>query len=440
MLDLRRHFQNIREGLFFFSLDLFGTSYANSHSHSLSVPVMNIKVLFLSGLLFLLPTASAANPTDPQPVKPSVSVSFSRQVIRENGSTEVELWMTNDSDHQLFNVEMHVAGADFLQWHEDSCEGKVFTQSIGLGSIDAHSSLRRHFCVTTTSEIKVGEFNTLFTFQYQWQTDKGLFNSVVTLEKSIKSNIFGSDNVAGIPLAFAGFVVPGLFFWFVIHFFRAPWNVGVALGDKLIYSVLVSICIVGVGQWITPIDVSDGISLDKLIRLAGVGALLGVVAGGTDYSIRGARRRRVAAREIAFGDDEQIILGKLLQLNPEIKPGQAFEVRLKQGELYKGSMFFRTATVTYLVGWFKISLKGLSPQIVEKMKRLQQRGQLVGLFKAASRNGIKAELDNAIQQWDEEENDFENTGEDFIQWNNDVVADITPVSNRKSQLPLRLAE
>lgn len=160
---------------------------------------MNIKALFLSILLFTFTPLATADATDAQTVKPSVSVSFSRQVIREHGSIDVEVWIMNDSDYQLLKVEMYVAGPDFLEWRENSCKGNVFNESIGLGSIEPRSALRRHFCLTTTSEIKVGEFNTLFTFKYHWKTDKGLFNSVVTLEKTIKSNIFGSDNVAGIP-------------------------------------------------------------------------------------------------------------------------------------------------------------------------------------------------------------------------------------------------
>lgn len=210
-----------------------------------------------------------------------------------------------------------------------------------------------------------------------------------------------------------------------------------ALGDKLIYSVLVSICIVGVGQWISPIDVSDGISLNKLIRLAAIGALLGAIVGGADYSIRQARQRRAAAREITFGDDEQTLLGKLLQLNPRLKPGQAIEVRLKNGQRYRGSMFYRTTTLTSLVGWFKISLDDQGSEI-EKIKALQRNGLLVGVFNEAKRSGIKVELDDAIQQWSEKE--FENTGDGSKQWNNDEVAEITREVDGKSQLPLRLAE
>jgi hypothetical protein len=166
--------------------------------------------------------------------------------------------------------------------------------------------------------------------------------------------------------------------------------------------------------------------------------ILGAIVGSADYLLRRRRERKAAAKEIGFGDDENTLLGKLLQLNPRVKPGQAIVVRLKNGEKYMGSLFSYSETITSLVGWFKINLEGQSPEFLKKMKTLQRNGQLYGLFSAAQQYGLEVKLDDAIQQWMED--DYDNTGDGSKQWNNDEVAEITVEPEGKSGLPLRLVE
>lgn len=392
-------------------------------------------IVLIVSLLFLNSATVRAQEKEASLTKPVVSISFSRQVLQENDSAPVELWIANDSNVEITNVEMHVSPLDFLEWRDGSCTGKPFQDNVALGSVAAHAVLNHRFCVATKSVIKVGEFNILFTFKYDWRLANGTATSVVTYEKPIKLNIFGSDNVAGIPLAFAGFVVPGLFFWFVIQLFRAPWNVGVALGDKLIYSVLVSIFIVAAGNWISLISSKDAISVEKLIQLALIGGLLGLVVGSVDYTFRLFQRRRSAENEIALGESELSLLRKLLSRKANIKPSD-FVVRLKNGEEYVGSMVARNAVATSLVAWFKIELDGQSPEVVEELKALQQRNRLVRLFDAAKHYGIEIQIDDAIQERLDDET--QNTGDGSRQWANEEVAGITEEATDKSRLPLRV--
>jgi hypothetical protein len=69
----------------------------------------------------------------------------------------------------------------------------------------------------------VGDFNFLFTFEYEWPQQNSLQQSFVVVEKTLKVSLLGSDSVAGIPVGLAGFIVPGLIFWWIVARFNVPW-------------------------------------------------------------------------------------------------------------------------------------------------------------------------------------------------------------------------
>lgn len=395
--------------------------------------------MLLLWLSLIWQSATDADLKNAAPPKPSVFVSFGRQTIQESDSVQVSVWLANDSEHELTDVRLHIASPDFLEWYEQSCDGKPFANGFALGSVQPASTLTRQFCVKTKPLIKVGEFNTSFVFQYRWRTEKGIAASFVSQEKTIKVNILGSDNVAGIPLALAGFIVPGLFFWLVVRVFKAPWYLDTVLGDKVIDSIIISVCIVAIGSWIGFVSVNSGVSLNKLMLLAGVGSVAGLLTGATDFIIRRIRLYKLKAKQIEMGDDEKDILRKILKQRQPTRPTVEI-VRLKNNEEYIGSLVSRTATTTTLIGWFRISLRGQPPHVARKLRTLEQQRKLVKVFDLAKRHNIKIEVDDAVQLR-QDEDDEQNTGTGAQQWENaDVAGWVEAEEARNDKLPLRLVD
>lgn len=333
---------------------------------------------------FLLKGGTPANsPTPVAQPSPALTVSFERQSVRQRDCVNVELLMSNDSDVELTNTSLEVSGPSFFRWFEGPCDeddketrmafGVKARPTLSVGAIAARSPLKQPVHFHTGASINVGEYNVLFRVLYEWKKENQTVRSFVSAEKTVKVNFLGSESVAGIPLALAGFIVPGLIFWLIIKGFGAPWSVD-ALGNQMIYSVMVSIALVMIGAWVGYGDVSSGISIEKLTTLAGEGAGLGLVVGFTDLMIR----RRKRQRQITRGDREFNLLWKILEL-PSANRLEKPVITLKSGEEYSGSLAARTnvlsadgtpgGEILSLLGSYKIDWNKIrDPQLKARMR------------------------------------------------------------------------
>jgi hypothetical protein len=86
------------------------------------------------------------------------------------------------------------------------------TAGLALASIAARSSLKHEVYFHTGATTDVDEYNLLFRVPYQWQAQKQAAASFVRAEKVVKVNFPGNESVAGVPLALAGFIIPGLLY------------------------------------------------------------------------------------------------------------------------------------------------------------------------------------------------------------------------------------
>jgi hypothetical protein len=161
--------------------------------------------------------------------------------MRENDQLQAKILISNEWDKPLADVVLRVTAPTFLSWSDTSCaEWKGATQgAANIGTVGANDFREVTVCLKSGSDILVGDFNVSFTCEYSWPIGQARGRSFVTADKTVKSSLLGSDTVAGVPIALAAFIVPGLFFWLVLERFKVPWNVGSALGDKLVYSVVV---------------------------------------------------------------------------------------------------------------------------------------------------------------------------------------------------------
>jgi hypothetical protein len=356
------------------------------------------------------------SPSASPPAPPTVTVSLQRSVIREQDSLPATIWISNQSSQPLTGVQVDITKPGFLELSTPQCDGKFVETTVTFGDVPANSSVncKLHLITTKDREIVVGDYNLLFTVRYQWQDNTGVHKSVVTAEKPLKVTLLGTDTVAGIPLALAGFIVPGLFFWIAVRLLKVPWGVDLPLGDKTIYSVIISALFMIVGAWYNYFNVNNGISLNKLFYLAGSGFALGLLVAAAYHDWHWWSRKRMAANQISFDDTEEATLGKILRLNPHYNAGSLrrlfarifpagrytkpeTRVKLKNGKEYVGALGIRNGDLVALVSWRKVEVQGTSNQTKARAKQLEDDGDLLALFRFATENNLAMSVVDRIR-------------------------------------------
>jgi hypothetical protein len=347
--------------------------------------------VFLIVWLLLIPAQSRSQDpikkTEEAP-KTSFIVYFEKQNIQENDSLWVEALLSNESDFKLTNVTIDINSPKFLHWYDASSDKRLTNNSLNLGSIDPHSNLKRKFYLKSNSNIIVGDFNVMFIFRHDWKVtdpNRSTRRSITINEKPLKINLFGSESVAGIPLALAGFIVPGLVFWLIVRLFKVPWGVDLALGDKMIYSVLISITVLSIctyigsfsqtDNWNKNFDVRNGIGIEKLAWLAFAGAIVGLVVGvGTRVVMflwnqwQQAKAKELIISPYEAAHDHITLLEKMLRLNPYRNP-VTVTVSFNDGTQYIGYHYAQMADATVLVGSFRLKLRKFPDSIKTKLQK-----------------------------------------------------------------------
>jgi hypothetical protein len=390
-------------------------------------------------LSFIIPTCSmalggkreghASSKVPVEPVKLTPSVSFSEQSVGEGDSLYVETWFSNDTDTDLSQVSLEIFSPNFLEWHEKSCSDPIITGPFLLESPARHTLVEHKLCARLKQhdDVKVGDFNILFIYRYQWRDGKTNRESVASVEKPLKIVLLGSDNILGVPLGLAALIVPGLFFWFAISLWKAPWRVGLALGENLFYSLIVSAIFFAIGYflpptwWFSRMEALKGISLGKLVSLALTGVIVGAVVGGIDRWLRSAISQYRARHAIHPDDPAQVLLEKLLNASPP-RNRPLTTVRLKGGVEYYGSLGARTEQGTVLVGWFSIPLNSFPGKLTRAVKAYKEKNRLADIMELARRNKVEIELRNAIY-----DKDGQSEGHETMHWGkeNKEVLDVT---------------
>jgi len=334
-----------------------------------------------------------AGPAEPATVPVHFVISLSRQTISEEDRVPVRVFLSNESNNTLTNVTLSWSiPSDFLALYPGDCDKQSyrshapasFSWTTIPGNEDAQSTQNKDFCLVS-STANEDTFNLGFALEYEWTENNRPRHSMVTVEKPIKSAFLGSDTLAGIPLSLASFVVPGLLFWMVLDWWSTPWRVqGNVLGDKMIYSVLLSfllIAIISPVHWLQPYADTSGLSMGKLEFLALFGAVAGLVTGGGDRAVRWHLTRR----SLRPTDQDLVLFEKLLRLNPGRRKPSTI-VRMSNGVQYRGSVGAQTSTQTFLMGWYQITRvpgqPDISPALRAKIAGMIGRGEYYSALRA----------------------------------------------------------
>ncbi len=339
-------------------------------------------VLLGLDLCLLSPRAIAASDD-----KPSLTVFLEKSDIRENDSVRVHFQVTNGGAAPIATSSITIISpGNFMEWHCGGCAaGNDVISKVDTGRVEPNQSVDREAWFHTKPDVPFGQFNLLFRLEMMSDA-KPPQRSVSLVEKAVSVKLLGTDTLAGIPLALSGLVVPGLCFWLIVSWFGVSWGVGLALGDKIIYSVLVSFALLMLdSRWVSA-DISSGLSVVKLVIWASSGVVLGALVGALDKGRRLIVARREAAITIGQLDDDQTVFRKLLVrylakdetifrklvdilekkttssgVTPGISnAGKPFaKVFLKNTEVYCGSLVYQDKERTRLVGWYKLNRSAL---------------------------------------------------------------------------------
>lgn len=367
--------------------------------------------LLLAGLFFstLAQRPTPAPTPPPAPPKPAIAIVLQRQAIRENDELEAQVWISNEWDKPISDVALQLNTPTFLSWDASSCADwkkrsyQPNPQGVAsIGTIGPSDFRVTTVCLKSAPDIMVGDFNVSFTCEYSWPSGTAKGRSFVTAEKALKSNLLGSDTVAGVPIALAAFIVPGLVFWLVIGWMNVPWNVGSALGDKLIYSVIVSVGLLwSISWWKT--DSSGAIGLSKLFWFATAGGVAGIIVGSVDRVVRFlVKQKKAKQKAIAdaaapkVGDNPLSLLKKLVAKYPNARKPQAV---VKTGKTqYYGSLMEETDEIVAIIGWFHILKDNIqAANRAEILKELEQAKLPLQLFNVATKYNLTIETRSGVR-------------------------------------------
>lgn len=403
-------------------------------------------VLFLILVCHGLVLAQESKSTAESP-KPSVSISFARQALRENDATPVEVWLNSDVEPKINSVALRISSPGFLEWYDASCQQALNQNHIQLNPVEASPAFHYKLCLKSQANITAGEYNLLFTFNYQWTKDNKSQTAFMSVEKPVKVNLLGSDSLAGIPLALAGLIIPGFCFLLVL---RAAKIIGTDGVDLMIHGIVASLGFIALAkvlrrfvagwgwtnfaQKLEYLDASSNVSIDKLIWLAISGATAGALVVLVYYTNSAIQNRRRRSLEIKEGDDNSAILCKLLKRDSRYNRflltlwlkdvfGRGNEsyrplttVRIKGGSEFTGTLGTKNGTSARLLGSFKVVIADTTDRkLAAKLRRYKDKGWLLHVYHLATKKNLtirpQNEVTNAadrtptgsvIQRWDDD--------------------------------------
>jgi len=404
-----------------------------------------------------LPLSDGAHAQGLTTPKPGLVVAFDRQLLRREQSIKATIWVSNDSEKTLSSSQINIASPSFLEWHDQSPDGKVVTLPLQLGPLPLHKSHSVVLFATLKDTFDVGDFNLLFIVPYTWQAGRSQQESVVWVEKSIKVDIFGTDNVLGVPLVFASFVLPGLFWLITMRLiFKVPFAQTPEKDDKLIFSVMVSAMIIATATFIRhwrdwPLlenfSLNSQVGPEKLFYLMLVGVALGVAWGSVYRFLRFWQTREALRlekeRRIDINDDDATLLNKILLLNPAYN-GTPVMVCLKNGCKYSGFHYAVTSQTVYLVGAFKVEKENLAETTQETILHeglfdsdgnlIQEASKLRGSLEIITQLEGKVNVDSRDFIGQVIESDHFITDMKYLSWKVEEISAVVPYWARKGKL------
>lgn len=330
---------------------------------------------------FFVPAVSAQDET-PRPHL-EITISFEQDNIRLNAPVMVTLWVSNQSDVAVTSASLVIEKPDFIVFHRDSCSSPAQTSPINLGALPPHTIIPApiSFCLTLERQTALaGDYNILTGVLYSWEQGA----DIVSVEKPLRVDLIGTDTILGIPLGFAGFVLPGLMLLVALRWFKVPIANDVQSTDRLIYGVLLSLILLGPFSWLATqpgapawmswLDFQQQVSIERLIIFVLVGLLIGVVIGlvysGLEWQKKMAAQFQ-AALQIKPDDRPHTLLKKALLLNPNFRDKRILlEKKDDRTQIFAYHYAFYDKSL-YVFAQFQLVISLLPAEIQEKVRQIK---------------------------------------------------------------------
>ncbi len=416
-------------------------------------------ITILSGFIILCVNVYllSAQATGASADTPSLTVFLEKSDVRENDSVCVHFQVTNGGAAIATSSITIVSPGNLMEWHCGGCAANSQPISeVEIGKIDPNQSVDREVWFHTGPNVPFGQFNLLFRLETTSDA-KPPRKSVSLVEKAVSLKLLGTDTLAGIPLALSGLVIPGLCFWLIVSSFGVSWGVGLALGDKIIYSVLVSFVLLMLDSRWVPADISSGLSVVKLVIWAISGVASGVLVGVFDKTRRVMIARKEAAITVGPLDDDQTAFRKLLVrhsgkdesvlrklihfLSKKKLPSGRVPLRskndkpfgrviLKTKDVYCGSLVYQEGERTLLVGWYQVKKSALEKAGVAQIQNSKK------IYRGILENEVPLDQSTPVQQL--KDGNYQPTGTFLLMRNNDQVLRIEMVKSGWNTNPLEV--
>ena len=303
--------------------------------------------------LLLLGAAGIGSAQAPPP--PTPIITLERSDLIGGVPVPVTLWFIGRDAQSVAEVLVTFRGPDFIALRGPSAAAAPAT----LGPFEGSGPFP--LALTTEGPLREGRFTLAFGIRYTVEGSPATHAAVI--EKAVEVGLLGVGSVAGVPLQFAAYLLPGLIAVMVIRVLKVGWSQQLQALELAAISFLLSMLLLVVAErlaaWPAVAAWGHG-SIDILVL--GIGGALVGLALSTPKLIRSlhdwlARKgeERAAADLTAVDDDFATIVGKAFRQSRYAASGKAVLVRTNGGETFAGSVAARAAGGgIVLLGWQKL--------------------------------------------------------------------------------------
>lgn len=320
--------------------------------------------ILLLASFFIFAKAGQAQAEEVPKIK--MVVSLQQKTIRLNDQVPAIIVIANQSKIQIDSSQLNIYGPGFLLIHRETCRNPAESVSqFDMGALAAHASKSQILCFSLDpANARSGAFNVLLSLSYSWAGQQDL----VTEEKEVAVDLIGSETILGIPLAFAGFVLPGMMLLITLNWFKVSWSKDLTGENRFLYGILISLAMLGplswlavqprAPTWLRLFNFFEKVTIESLIAYVVLGFALGALISGF-YHLR--QKQLNKEKTILSSDEIPDLIRKSLGLNPAYKGGQVTIINRKDHSKIVGSHFVVTDSNFYIFPEFRLYLDQLDP-------------------------------------------------------------------------------
>ncbi len=323
---------------------------------------MKKKLRFLCLATIIICLALSTRPVTAEDAKVptlTLDVYLSQSNIRLNELVTGSITLQNPTPLAIDNVDLEISLPEAVMLKQEDCQTDFDVSQLNGFAMAGYTTRTWNVCYKLDPRnASSGTFNISYLATYTW----GVNSAAVVKELPITVDLIGVTSVMGIPLAFAGFVLPGLMFLVVLKVFKMPWAVNMSIEEKIIYGIFISLLFLwpttalaqkySTAAFLQNFNLNEQVSLQRLGCFVLLGLIIGLI-GGLLYFWRRTKRAKL---EISILDNNRVVAWKSLQLNRRYTPGTVEFVNKKDNNRVIGSHFAVTDTLYQVFPEFKLTI------------------------------------------------------------------------------------